>query len=93
MYHGKRVLYELAGEKDLEPFIRIHYNIRVQRDPMFVLIRTAAMLQLGYGPERIESELSNFNSATSPVVKTYSLAVWWTRLGIRVRRQAKPSIN
>lgn len=88
MYHDNRVLYGLAGEKDPEPFIRILQNIQDQSDPAFILMRTDAMLRLGYGPSRIESELSNFNFPNSPVVKTYYLAGWRTRLGIRANRLA-----
>lgn len=85
LYHDNRVLYGLAGEKDPEPFIRILHNLQNQSDPAFILMRTDAMLRLGYGPGRIESELSNFNSPDSPVVKMYYLMSWRTRLGIRAK--------
>ncbi len=88
MYHDNRVLYGLAREQDPEPFIRILHNIENQGDPAFVLMRTDAMLRLGYGPSRIESELSHFTFPTSPVVQTYYLAGWRTRLGVQVSRLA-----
>jgi hypothetical protein len=88
MFHDNRVLYGLAGEKDPEPYIRILHNIENQQDPAFILMRTDAMLRLGYGPRRVESELSNFTSPNSPVVKTYYLLGWRTRLGVRVTQLA-----
>lgn len=88
IYHDNRILYGLAGDKDPEPFIRILHNIQNLNDPAFVLMRIDVMIRLGYGPNRIESEFSNFNSPNSAIVQTYYLVVWRTRLGARANMLA-----
>lgn len=83
LYHDNRILYSLAGGKDPEPYIRILENTRKQDDPAFVLIRSDAMLRLGYGPKRIDTELANFSGPSSIIVAPYHLVGWRTRLSER----------
>lgn len=88
MYHDNRILYGLAGDKDPDAYVRILENIKNQDDPAFILMRTDTMLRLGYGPRRIEEELLLFRTPDSPIVNTYYLVGWRTRLGARVSKLA-----